>query len=139
MSIISYPPEIVSAKKKLERFDMTNGYKKLEYLKEFCEGIESINEFILSNTKSPFLGKLASLKRAHTRRLLIFIKWLNLNHIALDTDSFYFLFDLIRYRLDEDVEHVGKNTHELSGVVQQFFRSNLHILNQIIVELKRYV
>ena len=136
MSTIQYPPEIVSAKNKLEKFDRTDGYEKLEHIKEFSKGIEELLEYELNSPKSPFTVKIASLKRAHARRLLFFIRWLNLNNINIDINSFYYLFDLIRYKLKGDIEYILDNSKELSGVVQYFFRSNSHISKQLVSELE---
>lgn len=137
MSTIHYPPEIVLAKNKLKRFDMTDGYEKLEYVKEFSEGLMVINEYILSNPNSPFLEKLTNLKRAHAQRLLLFIKEINLNNINIDADNYCYLFGLIRFTLKEEAINIGENSDELSSVVQQFFQTNSYIAAQILPEIKR--
>ena len=137
MSTIHYPPEIVSAKDKLKRFDLTDRYEKLEYVKEFYEGIQSINDYILNNPNSPFLEKLISLKRAYSRVFLFWVKWINMENINIQADSFYFIFELIRYKLEDEVKYIIGNYPELSSVIQEFFQAKSHILNHLIAEFER--
>ena len=137
MSKIQYPPEIVAAKNMLKNFDLAEGYEKLKYVKEFGEGLLSIHKYLLDNPNSPFLENLTNLKRANARILLRCIQGININNINITADSFYFLFDIISNYLKEDIKYIEGTNLELSNVVQQFFRSNPHLTDHIITELKR--